>query len=215
MDDKFVHTFTRRLRSEKTVTLLSVKHAQQCGYADAFDAIREFTELGVLKDAGGGSFTVDYDDDKIRAFKHKHGVYIERRPLSDLDILAEKLVSFDASLLSKIQEYNGTDRKLLEKLFDQSRLGGSLEKLEKLGLIVCSDDRNVFYSTVEPKQSDMLTRKVIDRESAEEEQQTADDFNDFLYDLMGMSDKDDDKPDTLGEILDKLDKKKKKADGNE
>lgn len=215
MDEKFVHTFIRKLRGEKTVTLRSVRQSQKCSCADAFDAIRELTELGVLKDAGGGSFTVDYDDDKIRAFKHKHGVYIARRPLSDLDILAEKLVSFDASLLSKIQEYNGTDRKLLEKLFDQSRLGGSLEKLEKLGLIVCSDDRNVFYSTVEPKQSDMLTRKVIDRESAEEEQQTADDFNDFLYDLMGMSDKDDDKPDTLGEILDKLDKKKKKADGNE
>ena len=161
-----------------------------------------------MKDAGDGSFVVGYDEDKIRAFRHKHGVYIERRPMADLDILAKKLVSFDVSLLSKIQSYNGTDRKLLEKLFDQNRLVGSLEKLEELGLIVSTDDRRIFYSTVEPKQTEMLTKKVIDRES-EEEENAADDFNDFLCDLMGVSDKNDDKPDSLDEILDKLDKKKK------
>ena len=213
MDDKFVYAFTRRLRSEKTVTLLSVKREQHCGYTDAFDAIRELTELGVMKDAGDGSFTVDYDDDKIRAFRRNHGVYVERRPMPDLNALAEKLISFDVSLLSKIQERNGTSRELLENIFDGKRLGGSLEKLEKLGIIVCSDDRNVFYSTVEPKQTDILMKKVIDRES-EEEINTADDFNDFLYDLMGMSEKDDETPDTLDEILGNLDKKKKNGDDN-
>lgn len=212
MDDKFVHAFTRRLRSEKTVTLLSVKREQHCGYADAFDAIRELTELGVMKDAGDGSFTVDYDDDKIRAFRRNHGVYVERLPLSDLNALAEKLISFDVSLLSKIQESNGTSRKLLEDLFDRSRLVGSLEKLEKLGIIVCSDDRNVFYSTVEPKQTVILMRKVIDREAKEEEELTADNFSDFLHDLMGMSDKNDDKTDSLDEVLDK---KNKNAGENE
>lgn len=213
MDEKFVHTFTRRLRSEKTVTLRSVRQTQKCSYTDAFDAIRELTGLGVMKDAGDGSFAVDYDEDKIRAFRHKHGVYIERRPMTDLDSLAKKLVSFDVSLLSKIRSYNGTSRELLESIFDGKRLGGSLEKLEKLGLIVCSDDRNEFYSTIEPKQTDILTKKVIDRES-EEEKNTTDDFNDFLYDLMGMSEKDEETPDTLDEILGNLDKKKKTGDDN-
>ena len=54
---------------------------------------------------------------------------------------------------------------------------------------------------------------MIDRES-EEEKNTTDDFNDFLYDLMGMSEKDEETPDTLDEILGNLDKKKKTGDDN-
>ncbi len=170
MNEIFVHNLIRRLREERTVTLGRVCRELRCSYADAFDGIRELAEIGLLEYEGDGKFRVRFDEDKARAFKRNHGAYIERRPKAELDALSKKLCSFDASLLAKIQSYRGMTRELLYTIFDGDGLSESLDKLEKLGLVVRNEKDGKYYSTLEPRQGEVLANEIIDREAAEEEE---------------------------------------------
>ena len=170
MNEIFAHNLIRRLREERTVTLGRVCRELRCSYTDAFDGIRELAEIGLLEYEDDGKFRVRFDDDKARAFKRNHGAYIERRPKAELDALSKKLCSFDASLLAKIQSYRGMTRELLYTIFDGDRLSESLDKLEKLGLVVRNEKDGKYYSTLEPRQGEILANEIIDREAKEEEE---------------------------------------------
>lgn len=230
MNEIFVHNLIRRLREERTVTLGRVCRELRCSYADAFDGIRELAEIGLLEYEGDGKFRVRFDEDKARAFKRNHGAYIERRPKAELDALSKKLCSFDASLLAKIQSYRGMTRELLYTIFDGDGLSESLDKLEKLGLVVRNEKDGKYYSTLEPRQGEVLANEIIDREATEEEEaaeptKSLDEIDAADFDVPDAEDIEEqpardtknlfDDIDVIDEILNSLEetKKKKPNDG--
>ena len=167
MDDKFVYKITSMMRKRKALTFSAVRNDLKCSCADAFDAITELVRLGMLEYTDGGVFKVLFDDEKARVFKCAHGAYYVHRSENELKNIENELNAFDINVLVKLQENCGSDRKTLESEFNKDKLEESLKKMTSLGIVVCSEDKNVYALTINHKQFEEVKSVVIIREADE------------------------------------------------
>ncbi len=182
MDDKFVYKITNMIRKQGAITFSAVRRELKCSCEDAFNAITELAHMGMLEYVGDGVFKALYDDEKARIFKCAHGAYYVHRAEEELKHIENELNAFDIDVLGKLKENCGSDRKILEEQFDKSKLDESLKKMITLGIVVCSEDKNVYASTMNPNQFEKVKSVVIIREAdkiAKEQRVDTEQYEDF------------------------------------